>query len=83
MPNVNPAIPTDKVCEAIRSISAMGVWGTLTLNFEAGDITKITDGFVWKPGEVEANGGITGPSEVIKKTLPPILVKRKMARSGT
>jgi len=78
---VNPAIPIDKVCEAIRNIAAMGVWGTFTLNFEAGEITKITDGFVWKAGDVERNGGITGPSDAIKKTLPAIK-KRMVIRAG-
>ena len=73
MANTNTAIPIEKVCNAVKELSAMGVWGPLTLNFEDGAITKISDGFIWKALDLE-EGNITGAAEVLKKTLP---IKKK------
>jgi hypothetical protein len=82
MANTNPVIPIEKVCDAMRSLSEMGIWGAITFNFEAGGVTKITDNFVWKAGDVE-DCSITGPSEVIKKMLPAAKKKRMVIRAGT
>jgi hypothetical protein len=81
MANLNPAIPIEKVCEVIKGISAMGVWGTFTLNFEDGNVTKVIDNFVWKAGESETVGFVTGPSEQIKK-LHPAVKKRMVIKAG-
>jgi len=82
MANSNPAIPIEKVCEVIKSISAMGVWGTITLNFEEGGVTKLIDNFIWKAGESEGQGFVIGPSEQIKK-LKPISKGRMVIKTKT
>jgi hypothetical protein len=81
MASTNPVIPVEKVCEVIKSISAMGVWGTVTLNFEDGGVTKIIDNFVWKASDADKAGFVMGPSEQIKKPHPPAAKKRIVIRA--
>jgi len=82
MANSSQTIPIDKVCEVIKSMSAMGVWGTFTLNFEEGNVTKLLDNFIWKAGESEEPGFVIGPSEQIKK-LKPISKGRMVIKTKT
>jgi hypothetical protein len=81
MANANPVIPIEKVCDVLKSISAMGVWGTITFNFQEGEVTQINDNFVWKAGELEKPDFVTGPLEQIKK-LHPSVKKRMVIRTG-
>lgn len=77
------AISTDKVCEAIRHISKMEIWGSFTLCFEGGNVTKMIDNFIWTANEVEKGDNLTDPSEVLKRTLPSaISTKKLVVRTG-
>jgi hypothetical protein len=80
MANANPVIPIEKVCDVIKGVSAMGVWGSITFNFQDGEVTQINDNFIWKAGDIEKSGFVTGPSEQIKK-LHPAVKKRMVIRA--
>jgi len=73
--NSNPSIPIEKVCEVIKSVSSMGVWGSITFNFQDGEVTQITDNFFWKAADLEKGDFVTGPSEQIKKPHKRIVVR--------
>jgi len=83
MSDKNPRIPLDNVCNAIERISGMEVWGSLTLCFEGGNVTKIIDNFMWTANDAEKGAGLTDPAEVIKRTLPSSITKKKLVvRTG-
>ncbi|GHU65008.1 hypothetical protein FACS189447_03170 [Spirochaetia bacterium] len=74
-------IPISRVNDLIEKISTMGVWGSVTLCFEEGNVTKIVDDFVWTAADMSKD--MAAPSEAIKRILPSSTTKKRMViRTG-
>ena len=75
----NKNIPIEKVCDVIKKMADLGVWGSVTLCFDDGNVTKIVDNLVWTARDSERGHNPSDPSEIIKAAIP----QRKMiVRTG-
>jgi hypothetical protein len=76
-------IPISKVKNLIEKLSEMGVWGSLSLSFEDGEVKKIIEDFIWTGNEDSSEVDFSGAAGAIKSIIRPTTTKKKLViRTG-